>query len=101
MAAEAELWGHCKTWLRREYDGRLKKVEPSGDNGFPDGIILIPCCAPIFAEFKSPRGGVSSTRQRQWADWLKKSGFNFMLVNEFEIFKLAIAAYVIAETEEL
>ena len=83
MPAESVLWREIKDYVRHAHGGRLKKVEPAGDNGFPDGIILIPGCPVLFAEFKAPRGKLSS-RQTFWRDWLLHCGFYYSEPRFFE-----------------
>lgn len=56
--------------------GRCLKWVCPGWSGVPDRIVLLPGGLVIFAELKRPKGGVPSSLQLKWREWLTQLGFS-------------------------
>ncbi len=85
MAAESQLETDCREYIEVLYSGQLIKLQAPGNNGFPDRLVLIPSCPPIFTEFKSDIGELHG-RQPWWRRWFINNGFYWYLANDFHEF---------------
>ena len=81
---ESELKKMCRLWVVERFDGRLVNVDAKGVLGFPDSILLIPQCSPVFVEFKT--GTKPSPPQKRWEVWLLANGFLHWTMYRFDDF---------------
>lgn len=89
MAAESKLKAECRDYVVSAFDGRLVQVSAKSWNGFPDSILLVPHCPPVFIEFKA-KGGRPRGNQIGWGRWLDDNHFRHWLIDNFEQFEEAI-----------
>lgn len=85
---EVSLEAMCRHYVQ-QCGGRMPKWTSPGSRGVPDRIVLMPGQPPVFVEFKA-EFGVVSRHQREWIDWLRKSGFRVAVVRTFSDFVEAI-----------
>lgn len=83
---ESKLERDCRLHVERR-SGRLPKWTSPGDWGVPDRILLLPGYPVVFIEFKKP-GETKKLRpaQRRWRGWLARTGFNVVVINDYEEF---------------
>jgi hypothetical protein len=89
MAAESKLKAECRNYVVSAFDGRLVQVSAKSWNGFPDSILLVPHCPPVFIEFKA-KGGRPRGNQIGWGRWLDDNRFRHWLIDNFERFEESI-----------
>ena len=85
MSSESRLKQECKEIVTLGLGGRLIQTKPSAVNGFPDSILLLPGCPPVFIEFKAP-GKKPRKNQARWGEWLDAAQFHYWLVDDFDDF---------------
>ena len=82
---ESKIQRECMDYAELALQGRLIKTNAAGRNGWPDCTLLVPRCAPVFVEFKSKSGKLSSAQLR-WAEWLVTHGFKHAVVTDLDEF---------------
>lgn len=72
-----------ETYLRERVKvagGYCIKLNPMGNVGIPDRLVLLPEGVIVFVECKKPRGGVVSRAQTRWRDRLLDMGLSHRFV---------------------
>lgn len=67
-----------ETYLRERVlaaGGRCIKLNPMGNVGIPDRLVLLPEGVVVFVECKKPKGGAIGRLQTWWRDELIGLGF--------------------------
>jgi hypothetical protein len=82
---ESRLKVECREYIQHAFEGRLIQVGAKSWNGFPDSILFIPGCPPVFVEFKAP-GKVPRKNQRTWGLWLTLGNFHHWLIDDWDQF---------------
>lgn len=74
MMREASVESYLRKRVK-EAGGLCIKLNPAGNVGIPDRLVLLPGGEMIFVEVKKPRGAKVARLQCYWCDRLRALGF--------------------------
>lgn len=78
------------------FGGEAWKIDPKGNTGRPDRLVMLPGVAPFLVELKRPKGGRVSWKQQECHTRLRAIGVRVFVVKNFEEVD-ALLARVMAE----
>ena len=61
--------------------GRAIKLDPTGNKGIPDRLVVLPGGHCSFVELKRPVGGRLAPAQTRWIDWLIETGQGIVVLS--------------------
>lgn len=81
---------------KRNFWEAMKLKRTGVQRGVPDICVPIPSGGyhSLYIELKRQKGGVVSSEQREWLDWLNKAGFYARVAKGFEEAKVIVEFYL-------